>query len=254
MIKECNFQRIFLPSLLPHKDAVLYVDSDVVFVHPVEDLWRYFGQMNDQHLTLMVSDVEDTSLDPYFNRTRNMPRYKRYGLNSGVMLMNLTRMRDFGLEAVLMGLFDKYQNDLVYRDQDLLNVVFHVHPERVLLGACRWNFMHVACWSKVACKGQTPALVHGTFKTFSYPTRVKGMWAIGFAMQQYQLGRSLERNFVDVLDQNLQSAGTSLCTKKVRSFVTDWRKLARQIDVERGWNTAQGTQKDRSTISALNQR
>ncbi|CAN7945950.1 unnamed protein product, partial [Ixodes pacificus] len=226
-------------SLLPHEDAVLYVDSDVIFVHPVEDLWSYFGQMNDQHLTLMISDVEDMPLNPYFNRTRDMPHYKRYGLNAGVMLMNLTRMRDFGLQAVLMGLVDEYLNDLSYWDQDLFNIVFHVHPEKVLRGACRWNFMHIICLSKIACKGQTPALVHGTAQTFSHPTRVKAMRAIGLAMQQYQLGTSLERNFVDVLDQNLQSSGTSLCTEKLRSFVKDWRKVARQIDVERSWNTSE---------------
>ncbi|KAM7304967.1 hypothetical protein ISCGN_014867 [Ixodes scapularis] len=112
------------------------------------------------------------------------PRVVTTGLNAGVMLMNLTQMRDFGLEAVLVGLVDEYLNDLWYVDQDLFNIVFHVHPEKVLRGPCPWNFMHIICLSKITCKGQTPALVHGTFQTFSHPTKVKAMRAIGFAMQQ----------------------------------------------------------------------
>ncbi|CAN7940386.1 unnamed protein product [Ixodes hexagonus] len=153
------------------------------------------------------------------------------------MLMNLTRMRAFSLETRLTGLVDKYRKNLYYGDQDLINIVFHDHPGRVLQGPCRWNFMHVVCWSRTACKGETPALVHGTYQTFRHLTRAKGMRAIGLAMQQYQLGTSLERNFVDVLEQNLRSAGRSLCADKVRSFVKQWRKLAREVDIQRGWNT-----------------
>ncbi|CAN7940470.1 unnamed protein product [Ixodes hexagonus] len=153
------------------------------------------------------------------------------------MLMNLTRMRAFDLETVLVGLVDEYQKNLVYKDQDLLNIVFHDHPDRVLRGPCRWNFMNGVCWSRVACKGETPALVHGTYQTFRHPTRAKRMTAIGLAMQQYQLGTSLERNFVNVLEQNLRSAGTSVCADRVRGFVEQWRKLARQVDTERGWGT-----------------
>ncbi|CAN7941450.1 unnamed protein product, partial [Ixodes hexagonus] len=223
--------------LLPQEDAVLYVDSDVIFVRPVEDLWNYFGDMNDQQLALMISDVEDMPLNPYYNRTA-MPRYGLYGLNSGVMLMNLTRMRDFGMEALLVALMDKHRPEaLPFPDQDILNMAFHDHPDKLLQGHCRWNFMHVTCWSRTACEGETPALVHGTYKTFTDLTRAKGMRVIGQAMQQYRLGTSLERNFVDVLEENLRDAGTSLCSDKVRSFVRHWRQLARTLDAERGWKT-----------------
>ncbi|CAN8007750.1 unnamed protein product [Ixodes pacificus] len=237
IFKRCDYQRMFLPSVLPKEDAVLYVDSDIMFLHPVEDLWKYFGEMNDQQLTFMVSDVEDPSLSLYFHRQRKMPRYGRYGLNSGVMLMNLTRMREFGLEARLVGLADEYRNDLEYRDQDLFNIVLHDHPDRVFVGPCRWNFIHGVCWSKLACQDEIPAIVHGTENTFFDPLKEKAYGAIGSAMQQYELGTSLERNFVDVLERNLRSVGTTLCAEKFRHFVKHWRKLARQVDADRGWST-----------------
>lgn len=42
LFKPCAAQRLFLPSLLPHIDSVLYVDSDTIFLSPVQELWSLF--------------------------------------------------------------------------------------------------------------------------------------------------------------------------------------------------------------------
>ena len=39
LFKPCASQRLFLPQILASVDSLLYVDTDVVFLAPVEDLW-----------------------------------------------------------------------------------------------------------------------------------------------------------------------------------------------------------------------
>lgn len=55
------------------------------------------------------------------------------GLNSGVMLMNLTRMREFDWISRLAPVLEKYRLYLTWGDQDIINVIFHDHPGKVIM-------------------------------------------------------------------------------------------------------------------------
>lgn len=52
--------------------------------------------------------------------------YGPTGLNAGVILMNVTRMKSFpgGWEAASMRAWDEYEDLLIYHDQDVLNIIF----------------------------------------------------------------------------------------------------------------------------------
>ena len=49
------------------------------------------------------------------------------GVNSGVMLMNLTRMRQFGWEKYVVPIYHEYKNKIVWGDQDIINIVYPCH-------------------------------------------------------------------------------------------------------------------------------
>ena len=50
------------------------------------------------------------------------------GLNSGVIFMNLTRMREFHFDKLALEAYDKYQGKLDGGpDQDILNIIFGMH-------------------------------------------------------------------------------------------------------------------------------
>lgn len=55
------------------------------------------------------------------------------GLNSGVMLMNLTRMREFNWISRLAPVLEKYRLYLTWGDQDIINVIFHDHPGKSIM-------------------------------------------------------------------------------------------------------------------------
>ena len=62
------------------------------------------------------------------------------GVNSGVMLMNLTRMRQFGWEKYVVPIYHEYKNKIVWGDQDIINIVFHFHPEKLYVYPCHYNY------------------------------------------------------------------------------------------------------------------
>lgn len=78
--------------ILRDVDSLLYVDTDVLFLRPVELLWDLFMQFNSSQLAAMAPEHEEPRI-AWYNRFARHPYYGATGINSGVMLMNLTRMR-----------------------------------------------------------------------------------------------------------------------------------------------------------------
>jgi UDP-xylose:glucoside alpha-1,3-xylosyltransferase len=117
-------------------DAVLYVDTDILFLSPIEELWSLFGQFNQTHLAAAAPEHEDPAAG-WYNRFARHPYYKPLGLNSGVMLMNLTRMRQFRWEDYLLPIYSRYKANLTWGDQDIINILFSFHPDKLNLISCR---------------------------------------------------------------------------------------------------------------------
>lgn len=49
------------------------------------------------------------------------------GVNSGVMLMNLTRLRKSNWQSAILEYYKIYKMYIVFGDQDLINIYFHFH-------------------------------------------------------------------------------------------------------------------------------
>ncbi|XP_068162552.1 glucoside xylosyltransferase 1-like isoform X2 [Antennarius striatus] len=155
LFKPCASQRLFLPLILKDVDSVVYVDSDILFLQPVDHLWTFFSQFNSSQLAAMAPEHEEPRI-AWYNRFARHPFYGRTGINSGVMLMNMTRMRSVffmndmtpvGLrwEELLMPLLQKYKLNITWGDQDLLNIIFHYNPECLLEFPCQWNYRPDHC-------------------------------------------------------------------------------------------------------------
>ena len=107
-------------------DSVLYVDTDVLILRPAEDIWSHFKLFNKTQLAALTAEHEVEAIG-WYNRFAQHPYYGKTGLNSGVMLMNLTRMRQFSWDKVYQ-LKDEYRSKIVWGDQDILNILFHFYP------------------------------------------------------------------------------------------------------------------------------
>ena len=90
MFRICATARLFIHEMLPSVDAGIYLDSDVLLMDNISNLWSFFKQFNSAQV-MGLAAVEfsySTNFDiPHFGPPG-------VGLNAGVILMNLTRMRD----------------------------------------------------------------------------------------------------------------------------------------------------------------
>ena len=113
--------RLFIPSMFPQYDKGIYIDSDVVLTDDIAKLFdidigeNYIGACND----LSIADIPP--LVAYTEKAVGV-NAKEY-INSGVLLMNLKKMRDDDLEGHFLSLLNKYHFDSIAPDQDYLNAI-----------------------------------------------------------------------------------------------------------------------------------
>ena len=100
-------------------------------LRPVEDLWNHFKHFDNVQLASMAPEGEETALS-WYPRFARHPFYGKNGMNSGVMLMNLTRMRTFDWTEKILEAYHKYKLSITWGDQDLLNIIFHDHPGKCI--------------------------------------------------------------------------------------------------------------------------
>ena len=168
LFKPCAAQRLFLPSLLPKVDSLLYVDTDVLFLTPLESIWSFFHSMNSSQMAALAPEHEDRQIG-WYNRFARHPYYGELGVNSGVMLMNLTRMREFPWIDYLPDIYNQYRYNITWGDQDIINIIFHFHPDKLFVYPCRWNYRPDHCMYMSVCKSAETfgvAVLHGNRRTF----------------------------------------------------------------------------------------
>ncbi|GAC1316765.1 MAG: glycosyltransferase family 8 protein [Thermoleophilaceae bacterium] len=133
-ISSATWFRLFLTELLPGVERVLYLDSDLVVVSSLDPLLEF--DLADHYLAAVTNVFE-----PYYAH-----RPADLGLsgpeayfNAGVLLLNLELMRADGIGPALREYAFAHREELLWSDQDALNVVLGsrrlpLHP--------RWNCMN----------------------------------------------------------------------------------------------------------------
>ena len=81
-----------MPWIMKEVDSLLYVDTDILFLRPVDDIWSLLKKFNSTQIAAMAPEHEEPRIG-WYNRFARHPYYGKTGVNSGVMLMNMTRMR-----------------------------------------------------------------------------------------------------------------------------------------------------------------
>ncbi|KAL1478708.1 hypothetical protein MTO96_034902 [Rhipicephalus appendiculatus] len=199
LFKPCATQRLFLPSMLPDVDAVIYVDADVLFLSPIEELWKHFTAMNSLHLAALAPESEDYATN-WYRRFARHPFYQPLGVNSGVMLMNLTRMRKFGWESRLGPLLHTGTTGLI-----------------------------IACTERTALPDRRLSYT-GHARPLSR-TLEPAFRELHRAMEQYELGESLEYSFVIPYKDVLGRSRKTLCGQEFLKQVVHWEAVARSVDI-----------------------
>ena len=117
---DAIYYRIFIAEMFPRLDRAVYLDSDIVLNTDVEKL--YNTPIGD-NLVGAVTDESVMSEGLFREYVKSHVRMKRAEdyFNSGVLVMNLKKMREEGIKDQFIKLLCKYNFKTVAPDQDYLN-------------------------------------------------------------------------------------------------------------------------------------
>ena len=117
---DAIYYRIFIAEMFPKLDRAVYLDSDIVLNTDVEKL--YNAPIGD-NLLGAVTDESVMSAEPFREYVKKHVRMKHAEdyFNSGVLVMNLAKMREEGIKDQFINLLCKYNFKTVAPDQDYLN-------------------------------------------------------------------------------------------------------------------------------------
>lgn len=113
---KISIQKLFLSNYLKNIDKVLYIDADTIIQKDLTSLYQtdisnvYIAASKDGLMYQYPQHITELGLD-----------WRKFYFNSGVMLLNLKKIRKDGLIKKSITYFNSHKE--VFGDQDVLNVV-----------------------------------------------------------------------------------------------------------------------------------
>ena len=143
--------RLFIPELFPQYDKGIYLDADLVV--PGDISWLYREPLG-RRLVGAVADYSIQKIAPFMQYIDEYVGvdHKNY-VNSGVLLLNMKRLREVDLSGRFLSWVEKYGLETVAPDQDYLNAlcwdgIQYLDPD--------WNAMPSECLSVM----DNPQIIH----------------------------------------------------------------------------------------------
>lgn len=143
--------RLFIPELFPQYDKGIYLDADLVA--PGDISWLYREPLG-RRLVGAVADYSIQKIAPFMQYIDEYVGvdHKNY-VNSGVLLLNMKRLREVDLSGRFLSWVEKYGLETVAPDQDYLNAlcwdgIQYLDPD--------WNAMPSECLSVM----DNPQIIH----------------------------------------------------------------------------------------------
>ena len=143
--------RLFIPVLFPQYDKGIYLDSDIVVPGDISRLWE---EPLGNNLVGACADYSIQHITPFM---QYIDKYvgvdHRNYVNSGVLLLNMRRLREVDMAGRFLDWMDKYSLPTVAPDQDYLN-------------ALCWDSIHYLdpCWDAMPSEKisflENPQIIH----------------------------------------------------------------------------------------------
>jgi lipopolysaccharide biosynthesis glycosyltransferase len=157
-VSVSTYYRLLIPTLLPNEvEKVLYLDSDMVVLRSIDELWN--TNLDNKALAAVVEPSH------YRHAALNISPTMSY-FNAGVMLMNLTIWRNEKLAARAVQFVHEHPEKIEFWDQDALNATL---PGRWKELPSHWNQTSVV-WDSYGQDPILPGIVHftGSSKPWHY--------------------------------------------------------------------------------------
>lgn len=116
---KTTYFRLFIPNLYPQYDKAIYLDSDIVVLGDIAELYNV--NMGNNLIAAAPDDVIQTTkvFQEYAEKVVGVADYRNY-FNAGILLMNLDEFRKFNFQEKFLYLLETIKFT-VAQDQDYLN-------------------------------------------------------------------------------------------------------------------------------------
>jgi lipopolysaccharide biosynthesis glycosyltransferase len=127
------YYRYLLPEILENEDRTIYSDVDVFCVGDLRSLWELDLKGN------ILAAVSEGEAGEFKKKLIGLEGVAPY-FNSGVLIMDLEKMRNEGVTSKLMENTVNYAGSIAWPDQDIINITFR---NRILELEPIWNAFDV---------------------------------------------------------------------------------------------------------------
>lgn len=144
-VSTAALYKFMLPNLFETKDEILYLDCDTLILGDITEIFQYDIK---EYYAAVVKDYKAATYHPTQLQKLGINSQHRFYFNSGMMYLNLKKMRENDITSRLM---NYRKNGINYfMDQDALNVIF---ADNVIYLPFKYNFMYriFDIFSKAEC-------------------------------------------------------------------------------------------------------
>jgi lipopolysaccharide biosynthesis glycosyltransferase len=183
------YYRIFIESLFPEYDKVLYLDCDIVVLGDIAEL--YNNDISNLYLAASPEEVmaEVKVFGDYVEKALDVPVAEYF--NAGIMVMNLAELRKDNIEKKFFEMINRFRFR-VTQDEDYLNVLCKGKTKILDLG-----------WNKTAFKNEK--FDDKNLKLIHYKINWKPWKNRNVLYEDYFWNYAKKTEFYDLIRQKLEN-------------------------------------------------
>ncbi|KAL7064063.1 hypothetical protein AAHC03_04334 [Spirometra sp. Aus1] len=143
--------RLYIPEILNDIQKVLSLDTDVIVLDDISELWDLIDEADERQAISMTMDGHPSYAIKFHSAKTTI---LMGGGNVGVLLLHLDRLRQHGWSDLWRHALDdllKSQKVLNVAEQDIFNVVIWMHKDLFYPLPCEWNLQLNKAASMTAC-------------------------------------------------------------------------------------------------------
>lgn len=145
-----TWYRLFIQSLFPEYDKILYLDCDIVVLGDISEL--YNTDLEDNYIAGVIENwILHSPVFSYYTREAVGIESKEY-INAGIMVIDLKKFRENEIEQKFVKLINTYNFDVIDPDQSYINYLCHGKIKYLPFDWNRTPLENVAC--------ENPKIVH----------------------------------------------------------------------------------------------
>lgn len=202
-----TYFRLFIASLYPQYNKAIYLDSDIVVLRDIAELYNI--DLGDNLVGAVPDDIiqKNKVFQEYVEKVVGVSSYRNY-FNAGVLVMNLEKLRNYHFEEKFVYLLGTVKYAAI-QDQDYLN---RICKGRVKLIDFGWNIMPSASAKEI--EEENIKLIHYNYqyKPWHYDNILysKYFWNYASRTEFYNELKKMKEDFNEEMEKADREADKNL--------------------------------------------